>query len=228
MTLKAVKGGPSLFTELNDAELSAALSYGRPIIFRKDDTVIREGEAAKGIYLATSGVFACRKSSPSGLLFALGKIKAQEFFGEAALVEGRPSEMEVVAACDASALIFGVSDFNGLMERHPSITLRMIEEMALRISRLETLSFELATMKLDDRLKRTIESLARESNQLHDGGVIRPAPTHAELASMLGTTREVISRSLTSLRRQGTIRTRRQEIHIRSVNSLNWRLAEGS
>ena len=111
----------------------------------------------------------------------------------------------------------------GIAPRLESLTKparRMLDELTARINRFANLSFELATMKLDVRLRRTIRDLARQTDQWYDGGIIRPAPTHAELAAMLGTTREVVSRSMVTLTRVGAITTGRQQIQIRSIELL--------
>ncbi|MDE1148810.1 MAG: Crp/Fnr family transcriptional regulator [Azospirillaceae bacterium] len=211
-----------LFADLSENELPIVQSIGRSIAVSKGQVLIDQGEACRGFYVVASGCLTQRKVAPNGLVFAVGRIKPGDFFGEGALIANHPSEVEVVATTPATLVTFRPADFRTLMERFPAITRRLIEELTTRIDRLANLSFEIATMKLDARLRRAIEELARESNQLHDGGIIRPAPTHAELATMLGTSREVVSRSLITLSRQGSIKTGRQQIQIRSVNGLNW------
>lgn len=209
-----------LFEGLEGAEIARIFSRSRLIAYGKDDIALAEGSEPAALFFVVSGAFTCRKASANGILFTLAHLRAGDLFGENALT-GRPWGVEVTALEASQVCAVPAGDFRAALERHPSISRRLIDVMAERISELATLSFEAATMKLDTRLRRTIQKLARERNQLRDGGIIRPAPTHAELASMLGTTREVISRSMTSLSRQGMIETRRQEIHIRSAEALD-------
>jgi CRP-like cAMP-binding protein len=209
-----------LFRDLGEDDLNRVLALGRTVAMEKGEIAIPQDTRCNEFYLTLSGAFSFRKSSPSGLVFELGKATAGEFFGENILLADHPSPVEVVAASQATVCIFRAADFRGVLGQHPSIARRMLDELTARINRFANLSFELATMKLDARLRRTIQDLARQANQLHDGGIIRPAPTHAELATMLGTTREVVSRSLILLSRNGAISTGRQQIHIRSVNLL--------
>ncbi|MQT12370.1 Crp/Fnr family transcriptional regulator [Segnochrobactrum spirostomi] len=211
-----------LFADLAADEQRALVARGRLAAFDKDETVIAEGHANPRFYVAVTGQFSCRKASPHGLVFAFDQRRPGEFFGESALLHHRPSEIEVVAATASTAWMLAGRDLAALMDRHPWISRRLIDEITRRLDDLANLSFELATMKVDERLRRAIEKLARASHQLHDGGVIRPAPTHAELATMLGTTREVVSRALTALCREGLIETGRQQILIRSASSFHW------
>ncbi|GGF70563.1 transcriptional regulator [Azorhizobium oxalatiphilum] len=221
------KGGPppvitemSLFRGISAEDRARIFVRGRMMTFVRDEVALAEGEVPDLIFLIASGQFACRKTAASGLMFALCQLNAGTFFGESALVHGRASEMEVTATRRSTVWALPASDFCAAMEGHPSISRRLIDEMAVRIGVLATLSFEAATLKLEARLCRTIQKLALEADQLRDGGTVRPAPTHAELASMLGTTREVVSRAMMGLARRGVIETRRQEIHIQSVEGL--------
>ncbi len=212
----------TLFVDLAPDELLSVVERGQIVAVKKDAAVIREGVSNDTVFFVISGTFTCRKSSPNGLLFVLdNSVKPGDFFGELSLIGDGACDLEVVALAEARLLAIPGTSFRALMEQYPTISRRMIEEMAVRIGKLSNLSFELATMKVDTRLRRVIEKLARESNQLHDGGIIRPAPTHAELATLVGTTREVVSRSMVALCRQGSIKTSRKEILIRSVNRLN-------
>ena len=211
---------PSLFSDLSDDDRVRVMALGRQVPMAKGHVAIPQDSKGNAFYLIQSGVFAYRKSSPSGLVFELGKASAGEFFGENILLVNYPCEVEVVAATDACVHVFRAVDFRGVLSQHPSIARRMLDELTARINRFANLSFELATMKLDVRLRRTIRDLARQTDQWYDGGIIRPAPTHAELAAMLGTTREVVSRSMVTLTRVGAITTGRQQIQIRSIELL--------
>lgn len=219
---RSILASHPLFADLDTDEQRSLIARGRIAEFDKDETVIAEGEPNTRFYVAVSGQFSCRKASPHGLVFAFDQRRPGEFFGESVLLRNRPSEIEVVAATASTAWMLPGRDLASLMDRHPWISRRLIDEITRRLDDLANLSFELATMKVDERLRRAIEKLARASHQLHDGGVIRPAPTHAELATMLGTTREVVSRALTALCREGLIETGRQQILIRSASGFHW------
>ncbi|MCM2290799.1 Crp/Fnr family transcriptional regulator [Allorhizobium sp. BGMRC 0089] len=189
--------------------------------YDKNDLVVSEGGQKRFIGFAITGLFVCRRCSPNGLVLALQNVRPGCVFNEMSLLDVSESSVEVAAAVDqSSALMFPVAVFRDLVAKYPILSSRLIEDMVARIGSLSELSFELATMKTDDRLRRTITKLALESDQLKDGGLICPAPTHAELASMLGTTREVVSRSITALCREGLIETSRQYILIRSAEAL--------
>ncbi|BAF89786.1 putative transcriptional regulator [Azorhizobium caulinodans ORS 571] len=209
-----------LFQGLTGDEVARIFARAHPRSFTRDEPVITDGDLPERLYFVTEGSFICRKTSPAGLVFTLGQLHPGSFFGESGVIGGRRSDMDVTATGEAAALGVPASDFRHALERHPSISRHLVDEMAARIAALTLLSFEVATLKLDARLSRAIAKLARERDQFRDGGLIRPAPTHAELAAMLGTTREVVSRSMTALSRQGLIETRRQEILIRRALGL--------
>ncbi|MCF1466154.1 Crp/Fnr family transcriptional regulator [Agrobacterium vitis] len=211
-----------LFSDLDSDIVTAIAAKGKLLSFDKNEVVISEGSSKRMIGFVVSGLFVCRRSSPAGMVFAFQNARPGAFFCELSLISDNPCGIEVISTSSAcKALMFAARDFRLLMEQYPVISSRMVDELTVRINSLSELSFELATMKIDARLRKTIGKLARETNQLRDGGIINPAPTHAELATMLGTTREVVSRSLTMLCREGLIETSRQAIMIRSVDGFN-------
>ncbi|MDQ0456218.1 Crp/Fnr family transcriptional regulator [Rhizobium paknamense] len=210
-----------LFRKLDLQTARAIISRGTFRDYDKNEIVITEGSEKRLVGFAVKGLFVCRRCSPNGLVLALQNIRPGNVFCEMSLIDVSANNIEVASGADKScALLFPVKVFRELMLQHPALSGSMIEEMAGRINSLAELSFELATMKTDDRLRRAISKLALETDQLHDGGMIYPAPTHAELASMLGTTREVVSRSIIALCREGLIETSRQSITIRSAHAL--------
>lgn len=216
-----ILAGTPLFSRVDPDILKALAARARLSTFKKHETAVSEGCSKRMIGFVVSGLFICRRSSPAGLVFAFQHARPGTFFCELSLINSDYSGVEVVAASSsATALMFAADDFRQLMAQYPVISGLMVDELAERINSLSELSFELATMKIDARLRKTIGKLAREVGQLRNNGVIDPAPTHAELATMLGTTREVVSRSVTALCRDGLIETRRQSILIRCVDAF--------
>lgn len=214
-----------LFADLSEDDLNAIQAQGRRTVAARGTVLINQGDRYDAVVFVLTGMVALRKVSEGGIVLELGKIRQGEFFGEAALLPDRTSGLEAVAVADCTLLSLRASDLRALVSRHPEIALRMVEVLLLRLARLAELSLDLAATKLGDRLRRTIRDLAQESNQLRDGGLLRPAPTHAELAMMLGTTREVVSRSMVRLNREGSIATGRRLIRIRSALRLDPGLA---
>ncbi|MGL3607008.1 Crp/Fnr family transcriptional regulator [Rhizobium sp. G187] len=211
----------ALFRGLDPQAIRTIVSRGYHRSYSKNEIVVTQGSEKRLVGLAVSGLFVVRRCSPSGILLALQTIRPGDLFCEMSLIEAGENQLEVAAGSEkSSALLFSVRTFRDLMAQYPPLSARLIEQMAGRINTLAELSFELATMKTDDRLRRAISKLAQETDQLRDGGMIYPAPTHAEFASMLGTTREVVSRSIIALCREGSIETSRQSITIRSAEAL--------
>ncbi len=209
-----------LFSDLDAEARRWVFALGREVILEKGDAVMTQDRKCGNFYIVQSGMFAFQKCSESGLVFELGRAQAGEFFGEQFLLGDRLSEIQVVTLDRAAVRVFRASDFRKVLNQYPSVARRMLDAMTARLSHFANLSFELATMKLEVRLRRILRDLALQADQLFDGGIIQPAPRHADLAAMLGTTREVISRAMMMLNRNGTITTSRKQIIIRSARLL--------
>jgi CRP/FNR family transcriptional regulator len=85
--------------------------------------------------------------------------------------------------------------------------------MARRVRRFAVLAEDLALRSVTERLARHLEAAA-------DGEVVNLGLTQEQLASRLGTVRELVSRALAELERGGLIERRRSKIVLRDAERL--------
>ena len=88
--------------------------------------------------------------------------------------------------------------------------------MATRLRRADDLIGNLALRDVGSRLRRTLVELANERGEVRDDGVlIRRRPTQQDLANMVGTCRETVSRLLSAMSRGGLIVSRGRTLLLR-------------
>jgi hypothetical protein len=105
---------------------------------------------------------------------------------------------------------------------HPSVMLAVLHHLTARIRELTERVFEFSTLAVRNRVHAELVRLARE----HGGGkqaVIRPAPTHSEMASRISTHREAVTRELSRLHELGIIAREGRALRVTtSAGSRRW------
>ena len=96
------------------------------------------------------------------------------------------------------------SDYQEIFQTHPQLTLNLLREMTMRLrirdAHIKSLTLQSATGKVAN----TILRFADESGRIHMGQVeITRLPPHRDLANMVGTSRETISRAINWLTANG-------------------------
>jgi CRP-like cAMP-binding protein len=92
------------------------------------------------------------------------------------------------------------------MQSHPRTAINMMSEMARRLRRADETIAQLALCDVNERLIHRLVGLAREEGATApDGLLVRRRPTQQELANMIGSCRETISRAFNQLARDGLI-----------------------
>jgi CRP/FNR family transcriptional regulator len=81
---------------------------------------------------------------------------------------------------------------------------------------------DLAFLKVPERLMRLLERLAAEHGKLvHDGTLIGLTLTHADIASLIGSTRETVSMQMKRLENEGRIRVESRRVVLRPPASVS-------
>jgi len=121
-----------------------------------------------------------------------------------------------VALGDSEVRLLRRADFIKLLEKHPRIALRLLEELTRRLRKADERIESLALLDVTGRLTGILLQLADEKGKDTDSGIlIRSRPTHQELANMAGTTRETVTRVLKQLEFKEYISMSGKDITIR-------------
>jgi CRP/FNR family transcriptional regulator/CRP/FNR family cyclic AMP-dependent transcriptional regulator len=136
-------------------------------------------------------------------------------FGELSLLDGKPRSANVVATQDTELYMVRRADFLQLIYKVPQIAVGLLAELAARLRKTDRKIEGLALLDVTSRISETLLQLADEQGSETKFGVsLEERPTHQQLASMSGTTRETVSRVLKRLEGQGYISSEGRSITI--------------
>jgi CRP-like cAMP-binding protein len=121
-----------IFTGLDEKLLRKVADTAIVCTYGAEETVIREGEMGIGMYFILKGRVAVVRNQ-GGAEVRLAEIGAEHFFAEMALIDEKPRSASVVTMEATECLLFTRDTFLRLMEKHPSLSIRLARVLAERL-----------------------------------------------------------------------------------------------
>src|SRR5215203_99930 len=137
----------------------------------------------------------------------------------------RPSRTLRVEALEASVLrMLGWEDFEDLVLRNPKVGLKTIRLLGDRLEEYECRLSDLIRKEVPARLAGLLLRLSEREDAMAGDRERRIAPryTHRQLASMVGSNREAVTRALGVLRKAGAVETRHRQIYVTDAAALEY------
>jgi len=192
----------SLFQGLDQNNYAALAAIVRSRKYQKGEIIFSEFDDADGFYVAMSGRVKIFKSSPDGKEQILHIFDPGEPFGEIAVFTdiNYPASAQALTAC--RTLFFPKDAFTDLIRRDPPLALNMLSVLSLRLKRFTTLIEDLSLKEVPGRLAAYLLFLKERSGRDNE---VTLDISKGQLASVLGTIPETLSRILTKMIREGLI-----------------------
>lgn len=181
--------------------------------------VVRASQPGQFLMFVLEGVFKVELTDPDGRAVTLDLLECGEMFGEISLLTGEPRSANVEALEDSTVLVLSQHNFEQYVLQHRGLTLALLRELAFRLRATTAKVGDLALLDVYRRVARVLFSLSVEQPD-GQGNVVRVVaerPTHRELASLAGTTREMVTRALKELEDAGHIAMDGKHITIQSL-----------
>lgn len=205
-----------LFASLSESELQALAQRSVERRFAPEQMLFWEGEACAGIFLIIEGSVKIFKTSSGGREMMLALEAAPSTVAELPLFDGGPYPASVRAVEPVLALFINKSDFQQVCRSYPDVALKVLAVVGHRLRHLVGVMESLTFGSVTQRLARLLLDAARQA-----GSDAFDLPvTHQELASRLGTVREVVSRNLARFRAEGLIRMQGHQLQIENRSGL--------
>jgi CRP/FNR family cyclic AMP-dependent transcriptional regulator len=189
--------------------------------FPKGTNIFRRGDKSSHMYIIGRGrvkIFSpsTGKKSKTFAYFGPGA-----FFGEMALLDGKERSASAQAAEPCRLLLIHKRDFLFILLGDPRISLYLLREMSSRLRRANEEIEGLMFRNVLGRVAKALLRLAEQGGRRANGGAQLPANfTQQELADLVGTTREPLSRALAALKRAELLETRRGRLYLRNLRKM--------
>ncbi|MGD8239278.1 MAG: Crp/Fnr family transcriptional regulator [Armatimonadota bacterium] len=190
--------------------------------FHGGDVILHARDTSAHFFLIKSGkVKISLRSDESEREVTLTYLKPADFFGEMAIIDGEPRSATATAAADTTALVGSRDHFLGKLREHPQIALNLLAVMSARLRRADQQIEDLAFLDVQGRVARMLLDMAeREGQETEVGVMLRLQHTRQELANMVSTSRETLTRVLKLFERLGFIKLGRKKVMLTNVSRL--------
>jgi CRP/FNR family transcriptional regulator, cyclic AMP receptor protein len=209
-----------LFSTLSDEEFSRLQEIFVLRSYRKNQIIFLEEETGSYMYLVLSGKVKVSKAGAGGKETILAIHRTGDFFGEMSLLDGKTAPATVSAMEDAKIISVSGSDFHKYLMHNEKVMLQIINVLCARLRQVwQTQSMSSSTAEA--RIRNGILQLAKRHG-IRDarGTIIDVKITHQELAEMVGTSRETVTRVLARLREDGIIEVDQRRITLIDSEAL--------
>lgn len=211
----------SLFADLSESDMEAITKLAVTRNFAKNTMVLCEGDQSDSLYVVLSGKVKVFLSDEEGKEVTLNVQGEGEYFGELALLDSAARSASVVTTEETRLAVISKSSIEDCMEKNPGIPLIISRNLARRLRDLSENVRSLALMDVYGRVARTLLDMAENENE-EGKKVIRQKLTQRDIASMVGASREMVSRILRDLSIGGYITIKNKIITINERLPSGW------
>lgn len=203
-----------LLAGLDPSELESVASHAVERRYAPDEVLFWEGDQCQGMFLLIDGAVKIFKTSSSGREMMLDLVTAPSSVAELPLFDHGPYPASVRAVRPTVALFINRSDFYKACRQNPDLPLKILAVVGRRLRQLVYVVESITFGSVTKRLAKLLVDITAEQN---GSGITL---THQELASRLGTVREVVSRNLARFRVRGLIKMEGREITLVDADGM--------
>lgn len=210
-----------ILSELSEAELAFLAQRTVPRRFSAGETVFAEGEPCAGLYVIESGHVRIFKSSAGGREHVLSIEGPGGSVAELPVFDGGNYPASAAAVDEATLLFVSKQDFHALCLAHPQVSLKVLRVIGARLRRLVGIIEELSFTTVRHRLAAFLVRLAKTSGKRTRNGIEITLPANnQELASQIGTVRELVSRNLSRFQAEGMLKIEGRSVIVIDLKAL--------
>jgi CRP/FNR family transcriptional regulator len=221
MDLATVLAKTALLSSLSQAELQQLAARTVRKRFGVGELLFSEGEPCNGLHMIARGKVRIFKTSVGGREQVLAVNVPGESVAELPVFDGGTYPASAVAIEETEIAYISRRDFQAHCMEHPEVALKVLAVVGARLRRLVGIIEELSFTTIRQRLIAALVRLAESEGTQTERGIAFQLPaSHQELASQLGTVRELISRNLMRLQAEGLLDVDARQIVVTDMKGL--------
>jgi CRP/FNR family transcriptional regulator len=198
----------ALFCELTTEELQVLAERSVEQKLAKGEILFLSGDAARGLYVIVEGAVRAFRVGADGREQVIHVEKAGATVGEVPVFDEGNYPSTTAGEEDSILLFIARSEVRRLFLEHPIIAVSALKMLARRLRNCAALVETLSLHDVDRRLGRLLLAEARSRGTARGRGLELEFPlTHQQVASRIGSVREVVSRAFSRLQQAGFVRT---------------------
>lgn len=196
-----------VFAGLSDSQLHDIHTISSERLYRKNATIFYEGDPGEGFHYLKTGKVKIIKMTDDGREHIINILSPGDLFAEVLLFNNQAYPATAVAVEDSQVGVIKNSDLEKLILRNNEMALQLIKALSQRLLFAQGKIKNLALHDVTARTAETLLELGRKHGKELPGGQIRITldMSRQDLAALVGTTRETVTRTLSALKKDKLI-----------------------
>jgi CRP/FNR family transcriptional regulator len=205
---------------MDDLKVIDELSEMKPV--KKGTIILSPDKPIEALFFLKEGQVRLFRMNHHGKQFTVDVLTSGNIFGETSALSLTDDQVYAEAMTDTYLCKIGRADFEGFIERNPKIALKFINILSNRLKEVYSLSEKIALGDVKYRLIYLLLKLSEKTgNRINEWQTINMKLTHADIANMIGSTRETTSAILNQLKKDGLIKKGlKLSIHAEKIEQL--------
>jgi CRP/FNR family transcriptional regulator len=211
----------ALFGGLNEPELNALAVRAIERHLRRGEILFVAGDEAAGLFVIVQGALRAFREGVDGREQVIHVERAGATIAELPVFDDNAYPSTVAAEEETTVLFLSKRDVKSLCLAHPEIALAALKLLAGRLRKCAELVEALSLREVDQRLARWLLAEARARGRRNGGDLeVALVLTNQQIASHIGSVREVVSRALARLQQNGLVTVQGRRVLIADEESL--------
>ncbi len=210
------------FSELSPKARSEFESISCTITYPDGAAIFAEGQAPRGVFILRKGRVKLSICSSEGKTLILRLAEPGEVLGLAGTLSGRQYEMTAESVCPCEVEYVKRDGFLRFMQTHNEVCLWVAEQLSYMYNTAchEIRSLGLSHSAAEKLAKLLLDWSGHNNGEPRQNGRIKLSLTHEEVAQMIGTSRETVTRLFADFRKRQFIQLNGSTLLIRNKASL--------
>ena len=201
--------------DLDSRSVNELAGASRVVVVAKGEDLFLEGDACRGMFLLLSGTMKVYRAASSGREQIIALESPGAVIAELPLLDGEAYPASCAAMEESRLLLVPRAAFEEMLRRKPELALGVLRVLGGRLRHLVALVDELSLLEVPQRLAKYLLDVRDRR-----GDEFTLSLSNQEIASRLGTVREIVSRNLHRLEQQGAIAIEGRKIRILDEQAL--------
>jgi CRP/FNR family transcriptional regulator len=218
--IEALRRTP-LFGCLTETELADIAQRAVELHFKKGEMLFLSGEEAKGLFVVSSGKIRVFQQNPDGREQVMHVNAPGSVLADVSVFDDGPYPATAIAELDADVLLINKLHMHQFCSKYPSLALTALRLLASRVRTHAHLVKALSFHDVGHRLASFLVTEGQSAGGSAEGQVVfRLLLSNQEIATRIGSVRDVVSRAFARLKHDGLIDMKGRVLTIPDLRAL--------
>ncbi len=200
--------------------LAALVAKAKTVTYNKHSIIVSEGNGGNSLFIILSGrvrVFSTDDNSDKEITLLIQH--PGSCFGEISMLCSDHRSASVIALEKTTCTVIAKNDFLNWLRDYPDMAISLLEALSEKITRLTDKVRQMALLNVYERTVYVLKELAIVEGNI---SVIHNKPSHQDLASMVGASREMVGKIMHDLAKGGYVKAESKTLVINKKLPSSW------